>query len=292
MNGFINIDKPTGMTSNDVVMRLKRLLRPAKIGHTGTLDPQASGVLVIALGEATKAIPYMTDTDKAYMFNIKFGVSTTTDDAAGSVLARSDKMPSIAEVRAALPRFVGKITQVPPKFSAIRVNGRRAYDMAREGAEFEMKGREQTVHSLEILGQISPDEMQLEARANSGFYVRALARDLAAACGTLGHASLIRRTMACGFSIGDAISLDKLDEGVYNGALDVRNVVVDITRGLDGIPVLEIDDKALRQGRALEAEIPPGLYQIRSNNRLSLIARAKGGSLLPERIFNMQEQKG
>ncbi|MDR3126590.1 MAG: tRNA pseudouridine(55) synthase TruB [Rickettsiales bacterium] len=285
-NGFIIIDKPTGTTSNDAVMRAKRLLRPKKIGHTGTLDPMASGVLVLALGEATKAIPYMTDTDKAYVFNIKFGASTSTDDAAGEITGRSDKIPALSEIESALCRFIGNITQVPPKFSAILINGRRAYDLAREGGEFEMKGRAQSVRSLKILRQIQPDEVQLEVEADRGFYVRSLARDIAAACGSLGHASLIRRIRAGAFSIGDAIPLDNLTESAHNGAADVRNIIVDITRGLDGIPVLEIDDTELRQGRAVESSALPGLYQIRSNNRFSLIARAEGGLLKPERVFN------
>jgi tRNA pseudouridine55 synthase len=287
MNGFIIIDKPSGITSNDAIMRVKHLLHPKKIGHTGTLDPMATGVLVVALGEATKAIPYMPDTDKAYEFSIKFGSSTDTDDATGEVLERADKIPLAAEIESILPRFVGKIEQVPPRFSALRVNGRRAYDLARSGEKFEMRGREQTVYSLKMLGRPAPDEAEFEVAADSGFYVRSLARDIAAACGTLGHVSRLRRARAGIFAVGDAISLDKLAERVQNGQPDVRNIIVDIARALDGIPVLEVDDRALRQGRTVKSDAPPGMYQIRSNNQFSLIAKAKDGLLWPERIFNL-----
>jgi len=290
MYGFLIVDKPLGITSNDVVMRVKRILRPllgsGKVGHTGTLDPEASGVLPIALGEATKAIHYLGDKDKTYEFNIRFGASTTTDDASGEVVETTDVRPGRGDIELVFPQFTGSIMQIPPRFSALRINGRRAYDLAREGAEFELKPRPQYVYSLQLL-EFLQDEARFEVKADAGFYVRSLARDIAEAVGTIGHVSYLRRTKAGAFGIDMAISLDKLVKIVNNEPADVRNFVVDISAGLDDIPVLSIPDTDLRLGRTIKYDTAPGLYQIHSNNQISLLAESKDGLLWPKRIFNL-----
>ncbi|MDR1008721.1 MAG: tRNA pseudouridine(55) synthase TruB [Rickettsiales bacterium] len=295
LNGFINIDKSEGIGSTEVVSALKKLLFPRfgrmKIGHTGTLDPLASGVLPIALGEATKAIPYMEPTLKIYIFAIKFGVSTTTDDRAGEVVETSTKIPSVREIEEVLPKFMGAISQIPPRFSAIKINGQRAYDLARAGAEFDIKPRANFIHLLRLIEQVAMDEFKFEVQAERGFYVRSLARDMAAALGTAGHASLIRRTASGPFTLESAISLDNIAKMLQNSAqLDAREFVLDICLVLDGIPAIGIDESQqarLKHGQTLETSLSDGLYRALFQDRLVCIAKAANGVLKPERAFNI-----
>ena len=212
INGFLNIDKLLNISSNDVVFKVKKLLYPhfgrVKIGHTGTLDPLASGVLPIALGEAT----------------IKFGESRTTDDSEGEVTETSSNIPTTVEIEKVIPKFLGKIEQVPPKYSAIKINGERAYSLARQGRDFEIKPRENFIHHLELLEKINDAEFKFKVTANKGFYVRAIARDIAKALNSAGYVSYLRRIANGPFTLENAITLDKLEKILQNSeqSLDVR----------------------------------------------------------------------
>ena len=264
MHGWLIIDKPIGPGSTDIVSKVKRALREGgypkvKVGHGGTLDPLASGVLPIALGEATKLSGRMLDADKAYDFTIRFGEQTDTLDAEGEVIATSQVRPTRAAVGAVLTRFTGAIDQAPPAYSAIKIDGKRAYDLARAGEDVAMKTRSVTVHSLQVLapsGDAPPaaalDEVTLSARVSKGTYIRSLARDIAGALETVGYVTMLRRAKAGPFTLAEAISLDKLTE--LAKARQLEQALLPLTAGLDDIPALPVTpDQArlLRQGQVL-----------------------------------------
>lgn len=260
MHGWIILDKPVGLGSTQAVAAVKRALRTGgypkrKVGHGGTLDPLASGALPIAIGEATKLSGRMLDADKAYTFTIAFGIETDTLDGEGKVVATSLRRPSLADLQAVLPRFVGPIEQVPPAYSALKIDGQRAYDRARAGEEFDVASRAVTIHSLQICGEPGTnalDEATLTANVSKGTYIRSLARDIARALGTVGHVTMLRRTKAGPFTLAAAISLDKLDEFAKAHALE--DVTLPLTAGLDDIPALPVTPdqaRALREGRKL-----------------------------------------
>lgn len=256
MHGWLVLDKPFGLGSTQGVSAVKRALRSggygkAKVGHGGTLDPLASGVLPIAIGEATKLAGRMLDSDKAYVFTIRFGTQTDTLDAEGQVIATSDVRPDAAAIGAILPRFTGAIEQVPPAYSALKVDGQRAYDLARAGEAVTLATRAVTIHSL-VLDGVTPNEATLTARVSKGTYIRSLARDIALALGTVGHVSFLRRTRAGPFALAEAITLDKLDE--IAKARSLEHLLLPLSAGLDDIPALPLDPDqagALRQGRVL-----------------------------------------
>ena len=257
MHGWIILDKPLGLSSAQGVAAIKRLGREAgwgklKIGHGGTLDPLASGVLPIALGEATKLTGRLLDATKAYRFTIAFGTATATDDAEGAVTATSDVRPSRAAIEAVLPSFTGPIVQTPPAYSALKVDGQRAYALARAGEAVELAPREVTIHALAL---VESDEASatLDANVSKGTYIRSLARDIALAVGTVGHVSMLRRTRAGPFDESGAISLDKLTALGHSRALE--QALLPLTAGLDDIPVLPLEPAQaamLRQGRLLD----------------------------------------
>ncbi len=257
MNGWIILDKPYGMGSTQAVAAVKRALREAglprtKIGHGGTLDPLASGVLPIAIGEATKLAGRMLDSDKAYDFTIKFGEQTDTLDTEGQVVATSDVRPTHAGIEAVLPRFTGAQEQMPPAYSALKVDGRRAYDLARAGEEVALKPRQVTIHALRLTA-LGEDSATLSATVSKGTYIRSLARDIALALGTVGHVTMLRRTKAGPFTLNSAISLDKLNEAARDRA--IAQLMLPLTAGLDDIPALPVTPQqalALRQGKVLE----------------------------------------
>ncbi|HMI18696.1 MAG TPA: tRNA pseudouridine(55) synthase TruB [Sphingomonas sp.] len=291
MHGWLILDKPIGLGSTQAVSAVKRALRiggygKAKVGHGGTLDPLASGVLPIALGEATKLSGRMLDADKAYDFTISFGTQTDTLDAEGKVVAESYVRPTLMQVEAVLPRFTGPISQIPPAFSALKVDGKRAYDLARAGEDVELASRDVTIHELSIRhpglvrGSTGPqtpeqavgwmpeqvrhdglEEITLSARVSKGTYIRSLARDIAHALGTVGHVTMLRRTKAGPFALESAISLDILDQAAKDARL--QELLLPLTAGLDDIPVLAVSPEqaqALRQGRRLPGHAaPPGL---------------------------------
>jgi len=260
LHGWIILDKPVGLGSTTAVSAVKRILRQAgepktKVGHGGTLDPLASGVLPIALGEATKLCGRMLDATKAYEFTIRFGEETDTLDAEGKVITTSDVRPSLEEIEVVLPRFTGEIEQVPPAYSALKIGGRAAYERARAGEELEMKSRHVTVHNLSIQPDScsrANDEATLSATVSKGTYIRSLARDVAHAVGTVGHVSYLRRTRAGPFGLERAISLDFLEEAAKARAL--TRTVLPLDAALDDIPALPVTpDQArlLHQGQKL-----------------------------------------
>ena len=257
MNGWIILDKPVGLGSTQAVGAVKRLCRESglgkvKTGHGGTLDPLASGVLPIALGEATKLTGRMLNGDKVYQFTIAFGAETDTLDLEGAVVAQSDVRPSADCLRSLLPRFTGAIEQVPPAYSALRVEGERAYDRARRGEEVAMSARSVTVHALAIEAT-TPDSASFVAHVSKGTYIRSLARDIARAAGSVGHVTVLRRTRAGPFGLDRAISLDFLEQAAKR--CDLQEAILPLTAGLDDIPALPVTpDQAmlLRHGQPLE----------------------------------------
>lgn len=297
-NGWIILDKPLGLGSTQAVAAVKRNLREAgfgkkvKVGHGGTLDPLASGVLPIALGEATKLCGRMLDASKAYAFTIRFGAQTDTLDLEGKVIATSPVRPTGPQIEAALPRFTGPIEQIPPAYSALMIDGQRAYDRARAGEDVEMKPRSVTIHALTVQNDGEPGELEsvtLIAHVSKGTYIRSLARDIALALGTVGHVTMLRRLRAGPFALDQAISLDKLNE-VGQGQ-PLVNVLLPLEAGLVDIPALDLDPeqaRAVRQGRVL-AGLPfdDGLYWARSGSVPVALVELSGGSLTVSRGFNL-----
>jgi tRNA pseudouridine55 synthase len=266
LHGWLVVDKPVGPSSAAVVGKLKWALRQGghgkvKIGHGGTLDPLASGVLPIALGEATKLSGYLLNGPKAYRFTISFGTATSTDDAEGEVVAQSPVRPTAEAIRALLPRFTGPIRQRPPAYSALKVDGERAYARARAGESVELAARDLVIHALS-LEESGPDSATLHVHCSKGTYVRSLARDIAEALGTVGHVSLLRRTAAGPFALDQALSLDKCVELVHGPAPE--QALLPLTAGLDDIPALAVDPHeaaALKQGKRLMGpRVKPGQY--------------------------------
>ncbi|MGN0929379.1 MAG: tRNA pseudouridine(55) synthase TruB [Alphaproteobacteria bacterium] len=305
LNGFININKDLGITSNDVVFKVKKILFPifgkTKIGHTGTLDPLATGVLPIALGEATKTIQFQMDGKKTYIFNITFGSSTTTDDKEGEPINISSHIPTKEEIEKILPSFLGEIEQIPPQYSAIKINGQRAYTLARKGETFEIPPRKNFIHNLKLLSQISDKEFQFTVTANKGFYVRSIGKTIALTLQTYGHISYLHRTQNGLFKIENAISLDNLEKIMQNTgkSLDVRNCIGDflypVSYGLNDILVLDISkeqNEKLRNGIALSSSLfnnlrDNTLYQVHYNRTLQAIVKNINNKLKIIRIFNL-----
>ena len=321
-HGWIVLDKPPGLGSTQAVAAVKRNLREAghpktKIGHGGTLDPLAEGVLPIALGEATKLAGRMLDASKTYEFTIQFGAETDTLDAEGEVLAQSDHRPPFAGIAAVLEHFTGPIEQVPPAFSALKVDGRRAYDRARAGDDVEMAPRRVTIHALSLAGQelrepvdsafssatgrpdpFDPqaplelaDAVTLVAEVSKGTYIRSLARDIARALGTVGHVVFLRRTRAGPFREEQAISLDKLN-AIGKGAR-LEDVILPLEAGLDGIPALNLESEAVqavRQGRILSG-LPQsdGLYCAMAGKVPVALLEITSGTAKVVRGFNLPD---
>jgi tRNA pseudouridine55 synthase len=252
ISGWLNLFKPVDMTSTQAVGALKRLYNAQKVGHGGTLDPLADGILPIAFGEATKTVPWMMESEKEYVFTIRWGISTASQDAEGEVIAETDARPTREAVEALLGDYVGVIEQVPPKFSAIKVDGKRAYDLAREGEDFELKAREVTVYDAQVLSMPDADHTVIHVTSGKGFYVRAMARDLAFDLGCEGHISQLRRNRVGVFKAAQAVSLEGLqgieDKGELLAALQP------LQRVLTDMPELVIgreDVRELKQGRTI-----------------------------------------
>lgn len=295
-NGWIILDKPRGLGSTQAVAAVKRNLREGgytktKVGHGGTLDPLAEGVLPIALGEATKLAGRMLDASKIYDFTIRFGVETDTLDSEGEVVERSDLRPTRAEVEAVLPKFTGPIEQVPPAYSALKVDGKRAYDLARAGEDVQLKTRAVTIHSLMIMGEGTDSEITLTAHVSKGTYIRSLARDIARALGTVGHVTHLRRTKAGPFLEAQAISLDKLNE-IANGA-QLSDLLLPLEAGLDDIPALNLtqtDAQAVRAGRVLSGlPQPSGLYCAMLEKVPVALVQIEDGTAKVVRGFNLPD---
>jgi tRNA pseudouridine55 synthase len=309
MHGWIILDKPVGLGSTQAVAAVKRNLREAgfgkiKVGHGGTLDPLASGVLPIALGEATKLCGRMLDASKAYDFTIAFGIETSGLDAEGEVVATSTHRPTLAEVKAVLDAFTGSIEQTPPAYSAIKIDGKRAYDRARAGEKIEMKAREVKVHSLrvsaslreqKILTQRCRDAEELEsitlsADVSKGTYIRSLARDIAVALGTVGHVSMLHRMRAGPFDLSQAISLDKLN--AFGQGAAQEDIILPLEAGLVDIPALNLSPeqaRAVQQGRVLTGiAMKDGLHWARGADlRPIALVQNIDGQLRTVRGFNL-----
>jgi tRNA pseudouridine55 synthase len=300
LHGWIIVDKPLGLGSTNAVSAVKRALRQGgyaktKVGHGGTLDPLATGVLPIALGEATKLAGRMLDASKAYDFTIAFGTQTATLDGEGTVIAESDLRPTRADVTAILPRFTGPIDQMPPAYSALKVDGKRAYDLARAGEDVVLAMRAVTVHALHLSHpNLSPEEEGLEeitltAHVSKGTYIRSLARDIALALGTVGHVTMLRRTKAGPFDLSHAISLDKLDEFATGQRLE--DVILPLTAGLDDIPALPVapaQAAALRQGRVLTGiATSNGLHMAKDGETPVALVESISGEIRVVRGFNL-----
>jgi tRNA pseudouridine55 synthase len=252
VSGWINLDKPSGLTSTQATSRVRRLLDAQKAGHAGTLDPLATGILPIALGEATKTVPFLMDADKAYRFTLAWGRSTATFDSEGETTAESDVRPSPDAVARALEDFVGEIMQVPPAFSAVKVDGERAYDLARRGVELELKARPVTIFAARVASAPDADHIEIEVECGKGTYIRSLASDLAAALGACGHVSQLRRTRVGRFSEADSISVETLEDFCNRGA--GLEALLPVETALDDIPALAMtqeDAFRLSQGRAV-----------------------------------------
>ncbi len=298
MHGWIILDKPHGLGSTQAVSAVKRALRQSgagkwKVGHGGTLDPLATGVLPIAVGEATKLAGRMLDSDKIYDFTIRFGAQTDTLDLEGAVTAESDVRPTMAALEAVLPTFTGAIEQAPPAYSAILIDGQRAYDLARAGQEVEMKTRSVTIHSLRV--RASPrepvealEEVTLTAHVSKGTYIRSLARDIALALGTVGHVTMLRRVKAGPFTLESAISLDKLDDAARGGG--IAQCMLPLTAGLDDIPALAVspdDALALRQRKVLVGKPHTGLMLAMDGQTPVALVEASGPEIRVVRGFNL-----
>jgi tRNA pseudouridine55 synthase len=252
ISGWLVLDKPDDMTSTHAVSAVQRIFNAQKAGHAGTLDPLASGILPIALGEATKTVPWLVEAKKTYLFTIKWGVSTDTQDREGQEIARSEVRPTAAAIRAALPAFVGDLQQVPPQFSAVKVDGERAYDLARAGEAVELEARQVTVYEAELVETEGEDLATFRFRSGKGFYIRALVRDLAAKLGAEGHVWRLRRTAVGPFTEAESVTLDDLQLLGQKGAASER--LKPVETALDDIPALAINGEdafKLRQGRPI-----------------------------------------
>jgi len=292
VDGWVILDKPVGLGSTPAVSKVRRLFGARKAGHGGTLDPLASGVLPIALGEATKTVPFVMDGRKEYRFTLRFGQARSTEDAEGEVTATSDARPTDQAIRCALPAFVGELEQVPPAFSALKVEGKRAYDLARAGEPVALKPRRIVIERLELLGRPDTDHADFVVSCGKGTYIRSLGRDLALALGTVGYLSALRRTAVGPFREEAAISLPKLEALGHIPAL--LGALAPVATALDDIPALALTEAQadrLRQGQPvlLTRDAPPSgaLLRAETGSRLVALVRSDGASLQPVRVFNL-----
>ena len=292
VDGWVVLDKPLGMGSTTAVGRVRWLFGAAKAGHGGTLDPLATGILPIALGEATKTVPFVMDGRKEYRFTLRFGEARSTEDGEGEVTATSDARPTDAAIRAALSAFVGEIDQMPPAFSALKIGGERAYDLARAGKPVDLKARKVSIERLELLGRPDADHADFVVGCGKGTYIRSLGRDLALALGTVGYLSALRRTVAGPFREEGSISLPKLE--ALGHIPPLLGALAPVATALDDIPALALTEAQadrLRQGQPviLTRDAPPSgaLARAECGQKLVALVRSDGVSLQPVRVFNL-----
>ena len=291
ISGWLIVDKPAGFTSTAVVNKVRWALNAKKAGHAGTLDPEATGVLAVALGEATKTVPYITDALKAYRFTIRLGIATNTDDAEGAVIATSDQRPGDAEIQAALPAFTGDIMQVPPQFSAVKINGQRAYKLAREGEDLTLAARPLYVDELSFVARPDPDHVTLDMVCGKGGYVRAIARDLGETLGCHGHVTTLRRLWSGPFEASDGITLDQIEKLAHTPELDAW--LRPLEQGLSDLPELRCTPEGaarLRNGNpgiviTSEAEYGDEAWASLDGQAIA-VGIYKAGELHPARVFN------
>jgi len=301
IHGWLNLDKPLGMTSTQAIGRVRRLTQAQKLGHAGTLDPLATGILPIALGEATKTIPFVQDSDKIYKFTVKWGEARTTDDCEGAVTQSSDKRPTAAEITALIPRFIGTISQTPPQFSAIKIDGERAYDLAREGEKVDIQPRNVVVYDFKLV-KTTENDAEFELNCGKGTYVRSIARDMGQILGCFGHVSLLRRTAVGGFTEENSISLDEFEKIMQSAAPD--QVLMPVETVLDDIPALAmtaLEISRIKQGQTLKFlsrqdierltvagidETTTLVLAVGDNKPLALLEK-NGIELHPVKVFNL-----
>lgn len=303
VHGWVIVDKPIGLTSTQVVAKVRRIFDAQKAGHAGTLDPMATGVLAVALGEATKTVPYAMDAEKTYVFTARWGEGRDSDDAEGAVSGTSDRRPTAAEIEAIMPQFQGLIAQTPPSFSAVKVDGERAYDMARDGEVVELEARPVFVRQVRLLGTPDPDHAEFEMHCGKGTYVRAWVRDMGLALGCLGHVSALRRTRVGSFRVEDATPLDSLEGFMHSPAAFEH--LRPISTALDGIPALAVtgpDAVRLKSGNpilirpAMFAAVSVGhsgddlqgltVYCSLGDGEPVALTSFEAGELRPFRVFN------
>jgi tRNA pseudouridine55 synthase len=292
VNGWLVVDKPAGVGSTTVVNKVKWAFGAQKAGHAGTLDPAATGVLAVALGEATKTVPYVTDAVKCYRFRVTLGAATTTDDAEGTVIETREMRPTDAEIAAALGAFRGEIEQVPPQFSAVKVDGERAYDLAREGEVMDLAARPLWVERLEVIGRPDADHVDLEMVCGKGGYVRSIARDLGRALGCLGHVAWLRREWSGPFNAGEGVSLEEIDRLAKSPEIDA--LLLPLELGLADLPELPCTPEgAVRLKNGNPGMVLTSTAQYGDEAWASYMGRPvavgiyKAGELHPSRVFNL-----
>jgi tRNA pseudouridine55 synthase len=296
VHGWVVLDKRSGMTSTQAVGAVRRLFNARKAGHAGTLDPLATGILPIALGEATKTVSFAVDGAKAYRFTVRWGSETDTDDAEGAVTATSGAIPDEAAIRALIPRFTGVVSQVPPRYSAIKIDGQRAYDLAREGEPVELEARLVSIDDLRLIELPNRTTAVFEAQCGKGTYVRALVRDIGRALGCFGHVTALRRTRVGPFEEEHAITIERLDELAAgdDAAKALAEILLPVETALDGLDALSVsqaDAARLANGqpvllRGRDAPILSGPAFAVSRGRLVAICEIEHGELRPSRVFN------
>ncbi|UTD27150.1 tRNA pseudouridine(55) synthase TruB [Bradyrhizobium sp. WD16] len=298
VHGWVVLDKPVGMTSTHAVAVVKRLFQAKRAGHAGTLDPLASGGLPIALGEATKTVPFVMDGRKRYRFTVRWGEERDTDDSEGQPTATSAARPDAEAIRALLPRFTGRIEQTPPRFSAVKIQGERAYDLARDGEVVELAPRIVEIHELILVDQPDSDHSVFEAECGKGTYVRALARDMGRLLGCYGHISALRRTLVGPFVENDMIPLEQLEalcDRAASGEVSLADALLPVETALDDIPALAVtraDAARLHRGQAVllrgrDAPNSSGTVYVTVGGRLLALAEIGNGELIPKRVFNL-----
>ena len=298
IHGWLVLDKPVGMNSTYAVTLAKRAFRAKKAGHAGTLDPLASGLLPIAFGEATKTVPYVMDGRKAYRFTVRWGIETDTDDAEGKPVATSDMRPAVEAILAVLPQFIGNIMQVPPAYSALKINGERAYDLAREGEIVELAARSVAIDDLCLI-EANTDDAIFEATCGKGTYVRALARDFGRLLGCYGHIIALRRTRVGDFTEAEAKPASILQEAIIAGTDEALPDLMPVSAALAQVPSATVSDhdaSRLRNGQSVllrgrDAPILEGMIAVYCHQDLVALASFEQGELHPKRIFNLGESR-
>ncbi|GJL84660.1 MAG: tRNA pseudouridine synthase B [Micavibrio sp.] len=298
VDGWINLDKPPGMTSTQAVGKVRRIMNAQKVGHAGTLDPLATGILPIALGEATKTVPFAQDRIKTYVFTVQWGEQRDTDDGEGDVIETSGTRPTKEQIESILEKYTGNIEQTPPKFSAIKIDGKRAYDLARAGEDVELKSRIVYIESLQLT-DVRDDEADFEVICGKGTYIRSLARDMALDLGTCGYIKALRRTKVGPFDEKNAISLDKLEE-----LDDIAGALLPLETALDDIPALAIKEAEmakLKNGQALSFIAKPDFKRLeetglQESNQTALalykgkpiaLVEIRGPEVKPVKVLNL-----
>lgn len=292
VSGWLVVDKPAGLTSSAVVNKVRWAFDAKKAGHAGTLDPDATGILAIAFGEATKTIPFITDAMKCYQFTVQFGKATNTDDAEGTVIAESDSRPTEGEIKTALVGFEGDIMQVPPKFSAVKIDGQRAYKLAREGEDVVLAARPLFVEALRFVERVDADHVVLEMECGKGGYVRSIARDLGEVLGCFGHVTALRRVWSGPFEIVDCVTLDAIEKLAKSPDLDEFLLPLEV--GLRDLPELVCSAEGAAKlrhgnpGRVLTSSVEYGDEAWASlDGQAVAVGVYKSGELFPSRVFNI-----